>query len=566
MPYSLEKPDDLPAHVQKLGEADQEKWVAVFNKTYEECDGDDCDAEAMKAANGAVKKEDSVQSFLDKLGEGLRALFGSFPTKPSEPGQRAMAYHDIFGQVLEQGYEQYPSAWLNDVYDDGGSTFAIFTQDGMLYRSPVTIADGKVTLGEWVQVVPEFTEIPNGASPEVKPPPDTMYLSKSGRIRTRTTITRQKDGKVRFLSVSCTAVLNRVGEIDTTELFKDFARNWKKRKAGDPPVLRNFFHLGEVFRTGVVDWVAAEDFCFLTSGIYDDTDIARAEIEAREKNPDYWGDSIEYTPTSEPVLLRVAEGINIPAYTSGIFTGVATLPEDKAAALFTTSYQEVIRKMTPTEKQALIELFGGDEARVNEFMEKNPDALNRMIPTLGVIARANAKPAPSNPVVPEATVPASTPAAPATAATPEAAPAAAPVAREGDESANVVMDEETLDAVSQHILASPQFAALAGMPDALAQLSKTVAELSQNISARAVAQDESTRKLLERIDVLEQDEGERRKTWIQDLPASSRKPKKIVASFRASQARKPESEQEDKPDSEQVASGTLSNFKSSVRV
>jgi len=76
MPYSLDKPDELPANVKKLSDADKAKWVKVFNSTYDECDGDDCEGMAMKAANGAVKKEDSVHPniVLQLFESALRAL------------------------------------------------------------------------------------------------------------------------------------------------------------------------------------------------------------------------------------------------------------------------------------------------------------------------------------------------------------------------------------------------------------------------------------------------------------------------------------------------------------
>lgn len=554
MPYSTDKPDDLPANVQKMNDDDKAKWVKAYNAAFSKCDGDDCDAEALKAANAAVKKEKSKpnQNIVVQLFESaLRAV--GYPVADDEPeaplaAVRAVALNDVFKQVLDQGYEKYPGAWLNDLYEDNGAMFAVFAQDGKLYRSPVTIDNGTATLGEWVQVLVEFADVPGGGEPEAKPPyGDGMYLSKSGRVRTRTNIIRQADGKVRWLSVSCTAVLNRVGEIDSTELFKSFEKNFNARQAGDAPVLRNFFHAGEPFRVGVCDYVAADGYCFITSGLFDDSDIARAEISAREKNPDYWGESIEYTPTSDPVMLRVGDGIAIPTYNAGIFTGVATLPEDKAAALFTTTYQEVIRMLNQDQMTALVSLFGGDEKAAKEWLESNPDALNRMIPKAGLIARSQT---PSTAVVLEAGTPASVPAAPATTPTPEAAP----VER------TVEIDEALVEELTQHILASP---ALAGLPAALAELTQIVNLLSQNISSRSVTQDKTLKDIGARLGELEKDEGERRATWIQDLPAAAaRNPVRTRMTFRPREARTPVAEDgQPLTDSSAIAESTLASAK-----
>lgn len=59
MPYSGSDDSKLPANVQKMPEKDRERWVAVFNSTYEDCDGDteECEGKAFRMANGTVKKD-----------------------------------------------------------------------------------------------------------------------------------------------------------------------------------------------------------------------------------------------------------------------------------------------------------------------------------------------------------------------------------------------------------------------------------------------------------------------------------------------------------------------------
>lgn len=331
---------------------------------------------AIQAAAGgrgisAVKKPDDVpqEAWDSAIKKAAKTILNAYKDMDKEAPEsiqekaRALSMGDVYGKTWEAAERKYPMAYLHDIYTDSdGSLFAILSQDGRLYRSPLSIQDNELTLGDWVEVVQEF--MPVG--------------------RTRTQIIRQANGQARWFSISATSVLNRVGEIDSQALFDSFVAY--ATSTGNYPY-RTFYHKGEQFRTGQADFLARDGNCYITSGLYDNSDIARLEQQAIERDSAYWGESIGYIPTSQPQLLEVG-GIKIPVYRSGINIEISTLPEKEAANLFTVIRQEVSRMMTANERQAFLKLFNGDEDEMNKWLEQNVDATNRAINEGGMITRA----------------------------------------------------------------------------------------------------------------------------------------------------------------------------------
>lgn len=300
--------------------------------------------------------EQQAENLFKKFWQGLISLI--VPTK-----DRALSMGDIFGKTWEASQRKYPSAYLNDIYaDSDGSMFAVLTEEGRLYRSPLAIQDNELMMDDWEEVVQEF--MPVG--------------------RTKTQIIRQADGRVRWFSISATSVLNRVGEIDSQALFDSFVAH---STATNLYPYRTFYHKGEQFRTGQADFLARDGNCYITSGLYDNSDIARMEQQAIESDPAYWGESIGYIPTSNPQLLDIG-GIKIPVYRSGINVEISTLPEKEAANLFTVIRQEVSRMMTANERKAFLKLFNGNEDEMNKWLSENVDATNRAIQEGGMITRS----------------------------------------------------------------------------------------------------------------------------------------------------------------------------------
>jgi hypothetical protein len=202
-------------------------------------------------------------------------------------------------------------------------------------------------------------------------------------VGVRTVIRQQEDGRYRWFSVSGTAVLNRSGDIDSRELFDSFIAH--AEETGEYPI-RQFFHAGEAYRTGQADFLARDGFCYITSGLYDDTPLAQAEVQARQNNPGFWGDSIGFIPTAEQELTEISDGIKIPVYRRGINKEISTLPENEAAHLFTRT--EVTRMSLDSRAwEAFVQLWGGDEEKARQWLEENPEARNRAIEEAGMITR-----------------------------------------------------------------------------------------------------------------------------------------------------------------------------------
>src|SRR3972149_8585138 len=56
MPYSGADDPSLPSNVQKMPAAKRRQWIAIFNNTMSDCEGDDCEGKAFRIANGVLKK------------------------------------------------------------------------------------------------------------------------------------------------------------------------------------------------------------------------------------------------------------------------------------------------------------------------------------------------------------------------------------------------------------------------------------------------------------------------------------------------------------------------------
>lgn len=353
---------------------------------------------------------------------------------------RAMTSGDAMEALSYKLWEnQEREAFLMDVYFDNGSIYAIANSRGKLYRVPFTVMENDIELGAWEEVKHEFAPV---------------------ETRSAMTIHRQADGRYRWFSQSCTAVLNRVGDIDSTELFDAFVRNLDEY--GYP--FRTFYHSGAAYRTGQADFVARDGYVLITSGLYDDSALAQLEIKARAANPDYWGESIGYLPLAR--TMYDVDGIAIPVYTDGYLQEISTLPEREAAALFTkTNQQEVQRMLKGKALQAFLKLAadaGMDEASAQAWLDSNIDATNRQITDDGLITRAQEE-------TPE------TDATPDTAEAPEA------------------VDEVTR---TGKLVAAQQ--------ETLTQLVEQLGGFVQEVTAR--------------LEALEQGETQRRQAYLDDLP------------------------------------------------
>lgn len=468
--------DELPADIKKqYSEADQEIFLAAYNKKVKACeaDGDACDEDAMDAGHAAVKsrRKSRLRAFVEKV-ENLVENFFMSSEQEDETQMRAVSIDNVYQQVWQACDEHDPYCWLNSIYyEDDGQPFAVITSQGKLFRADLTITDGMVALGAWVEVKIDF-------------PPVTQA---------RTVLQRQADGRVRWFSVAASNALNRSGEIDSQALFESFVAHIEE--TGEYPV-RQFYHAGGVFRTGQHDFVATftqDGVCLLiTSGLYDDTELARREIAAREAEPEYWGNSIGFLPTAKPEMLEVADGVEIPVYTRGIIREESTLPEASAAAWMTAvpTLTEVTRMLQANQMDAFVKLFNGDEAAANAWLEANAAERARKIADAGMITR-DAAPVPETP-------------APETSSDP----------------APLVLDEAAVGAIARAIVESEGFTALVNpLTERMTGLETRLNDLTAKLDGQTQAGETARAALETRLKAVEATDEEKRQTWLADLPA-----------------------------------------------
>lgn len=419
------------------------------------CHETETEAKAQLAAIEANEEraidetEQKAHSLFRNFWRGLVGLF-------AEKQERALSMEILYDKVWQLAAERYPAAWLLNVFaDDNNDLFAILQQDGDLYRSALTVTDGAtVEMADWVEVKLDFPQ-----------------------VQTRTVIRQQADGRFRWISRSATSVLNRVAEIDSTALFDNFVRHIEE--TGEYPI-RQFYHLGEQFRTGQADFVARDGNVLLTSGLYDDTALARAEIEAIAKEPDYWGESIGYHPLDRE-LVEIARGIQIPVYIDGVLKEISVLPEDSAANLFTAVRLKERTVLNGKIKETFVKLFG-DEAAAEQWLAENVDELNRSIEASGLVTRNQEEEAPA-------------PEEPA------------------QETPPVEIDDTVIEAVVARMQAVEN--------EEILRLRATVDELDTKLTGVTEQATQALTDIVTRLEVLEQDEEAKKRQWQEDMPRNA---------------------------------------------
>jgi predicted RNA-binding Zn-ribbon protein involved in translation (DUF1610 family) len=402
-----------------------------------------------------------------------------------EDAERAVSLGQVSEQLFDTLMERDEWAFPLDIYFDEGAIYALVAERGKLYRVSLSLSDSVLELGEFVEV--ETVHQPVG----------------------RTLVQRQADGRWRWFSVSATAVLNRVAEIDSRALFDSFVT--QAEETGEYPV-RDFYHGGETFRTGQADFLARDGNVLITSGVYDDTRLGNLEVRARLAEPDYWGDSIAYVPTDAPEMAEVAEGVRIPVYNEGKIRFISTLPEAEAASLFTAGevQQEVGRMLQGKAMDAFVKLFDGDEEEARSWLDVNADGLNRAIDEAGMVTRdAETEAEPEADQEPQEQERDAEP-----EPEPEAEPE--PQEREADpEPAEVVLDDAAITAIVDAVLASGTFQMMAERLEALGESVDGAAERSMQAGRELENQ---IAEVIERVADLERDDEEKQREWQADLP------------------------------------------------
>ncbi len=463
MPYSGIDDPDLPSNVKKMSDSDKKQWVAVFNSCMK--DGG-TDGECMKLANGVVKEE----SILTKIKNVLRNMLNI-------PAERSLSGSDLYNQIFAQSMELDTWVWLIDLYFEGSDIFAIFAEEGKLYKAGVTLdtSTNSAFLSErstWVEVMQEFTEVPQQKS---------SFMIK-----------RMVDGQDRWFLIAGTTVLNRNGQIDSSKLFDGMIAKCQSGEY-DYPYL-TYYHLKESFKMGMTDFLARDGVVLIASGIFDDNKVAEAMKQRYAEDPNVWGSSISFM-TNTPAKTEVAQGIAVDVFDEGYLVEISILKEEDACAIMTAlrSTKEVNR-MNETLKKVLKALAGDDAALMDEFV--------------GMVDKANATAKDQNLI--------SRQTAPETEATPPAE-TTPPAEVTPPEEEPVALDDATIEQIASVVVKSPKLEALnQEVKEALDKMAQTVTDLQKEVTDLHAVNIQANKKVEAELAELKKTDEEKQQALLDD--------------------------------------------------
>lgn len=324
----------------------------------------------------------------------------------------------------------------------------------------------------------------------------------------RTMIQRQKDGTYRWFTVSGSSALNKDGEIDSRALYDSFIAI--ARATGKYPK-RDFMHLGskfgEIFDVGQADFLARDGNFLISSGVYYDTELARAEIAARERIPDDWGDSNEFMALEHPEI----DG-EVPIFHFGYLKRIATVPKGLAASHFTsgTVKMEVDRMMEKEQFEVLAVLMG-DEELARKWVQKYVGDPEEALAKAGTMTRTTTDGEDWTAVEADQT------------AVEIVEPEEAVVEAEATEA---VVEYEIDDALVDEIVTRVKGdleSTLAEIGEKLEQIDTALKTMAENAESGKAEVSDKQAEVEQRLVKLEEDEGVKQQTWFDDMP------RKVVA-------------------------------------
>jgi hypothetical protein len=396
------------------------------------------------------------------------------PIEQPEPTERALMFDQVAQQLMEWTYEEPGRPYFMTFYLEQGALYGLFNDAGQLSRAAIDVdSDGQtLTIGNMEPVIHEFTPIARSAFYTV----------------------RQADGRTRFFMVAGTAIINRVGEIDSTKLYDDMIR--RAEETGYYPKL-DFYHLGEIdplFEFGQFDYLAREGVVYVGSGLFDEGHpLTVATERALKRNAEKWGASIEYyRPQNRGIeYVDLGNGLEIAAYTEGLNTRISLLPEVAAAAWFTSMFMEK-RNMDEKKLKALRDLFGDDEKGFNAFVAKLTN-VNKEVRDQGLIFRSADQPAG------------------------EQAQTEQPATETPSQDTVIELDDAAIAEIVKVARSQFESEVLTTVTGNLNTITANLAKLTEGQTALLAA----FNGMQERIAVLEQDDEAKQRTWLNDLPAKA---------------------------------------------
>lgn len=283
-----------------------------------------------------------------------------------EPVSRGMAQNQIWeacwAMLAEFDNATGSWSWPVDIYvEDNGTQYLIVATDGRLYRVRLSVNGADLSFGSFEAVEQLF--VPTG--------------------ETRTIIHRMPNGRPLIVQIVSTSVLNRVGQIDSRDLFDSFVEHAKTYDVW-PEI--DFMHHNElVFGRVVSDGLMRIGDCYLAAWRFNDDEVSRAAEAGYLENPEGWGASIEFYPLD--VVLERIGGVEIAVFKRGINSYITICNETDAAAWYTA--EKLVQRsvdMSTTEYETLVKLFGGDEEAAQRALSA-VEKTNRQIAEAGQITR-----------------------------------------------------------------------------------------------------------------------------------------------------------------------------------
>ena len=348
--------DYCDACLINLNSGDREEWVQGLCKLPVREPGDAPGVYVRQAVYAAAARFNQLMKPADvdeaawnaAVRAAARELVQAYEEMDEEPPQvitdaaRSRAVHrDAIAALQSSLYDMSVAigrpCLLHAIMYEEGRTEAVIICEGVLYKAEFAVIDDEVYFGEW-EVIEPIVEM------------DEVEMEERGRI----TVSRALDGRYHYTLISATPFLNRVGEIDSVELFDDFINH--ARSTGDYPRL-DFLHFGEAMILGQSYFLDRVGLAYVEMGWFDDSPVGRSFAQAVADDPIYWGESIQYAPTRAPVMEEVAEGIYALVYRGGIHRFTSLLPEALAANLFTSAAvrgDDHIMSMTQPEFDAFL--------------------------------------------------------------------------------------------------------------------------------------------------------------------------------------------------------------------
>lgn len=506
--------------------------MATWNNVYDKCvsgggDKKTCETKAFKVANSNTEKQSNMPTpenrtilrgifdgFLNSLGYSDESdRFDLIDIQALSPKQRALAIDRIYQQLYKQLRELDDWSYPMSLYIEGGSIFCTVAQSGMIFKVPLTIGNDSVSMGDWIRVEENFTPV----------------VEQSFRIR------KMPDGKYRWTAIAGTTVLNRVGEIDSSELFDSFIEH--AERTGEYPRL-DFYHLGienpDMWEFGTADYLTREGCCYIASGLFDeDHPLAKATIQSCNKGELEWGNSVEFYASVKEELIAVNPEVKVPVYKRGRNSRISLVLEEDAAGLF-TQYgisQEVNRAMDQKTTEKLTALYGGDSEGLQTFLdqfETEVDGVNRTVADKNLVHRAKGDKTVDAKVKTKADAKAKADVKAKADAKAAAAAAAAAAdedteddsedtedAEDADDETEIVIDDETVDVIVAQVVQSKDIQAIV----------KGVAALQKMVGDMIVERDKDKKdisRLNGAVDDLNKEDTQKIQEKIQDLPRNRR--------------------------------------------